>query len=106
MTMPDAVDALLRLAARGRARASTRASTTSPPSTRPPARSAISVLAGFPEAEITFEPDLKRQAIVDTWPADVDDRAARADWGLAPRYDLESGFADYLIPRIRERYRA
>jgi nucleoside-diphosphate-sugar epimerase len=64
------------------------------------------VADGFPDAEITFKPDLKRQAIVDSWPADVDDSAARADWGLAPRYDLESGFADYLIPRIRDLYRS
>jgi nucleoside-diphosphate-sugar epimerase len=62
------------------------------------------VLTGFPDAKISFEPDLKRQAIVDSWPADVDDSAARADWGLAPAYDLESGFGEYLIPRIRTRY--
>ena len=33
----------------------------------------------------------KRQGIVDSWPADVDDAAARRDWGFAPRFDLESG---------------
>ena len=64
------------------------------------------VIDGFPDAEITFDPDIKRQAIVDSWPADVDDAAAREDWGLAPRYDLVSGFADYLIPRIRDLYRS
>ena len=26
------------------------------------------------------------------------------DWGLAPSYDLESAFADYLIPTIAQRY--
>ena len=49
--------------------------------------------------------DVKRQAIVDSWPEDVDDSAARRDWGFAPRYDFESAFDDYLIPTIRERYR-
>jgi len=63
------------------------------------------VLDGFPEADITFVPDLKRQAIVDTWPADVDDSAARRDWRFAPRYDLARAFEEYLIPNIRERYR-
>jgi len=48
--------------------------------------------------------DAKRQGIIDTWPADVDDSAARRDWGFAPRYDFERAFADYLIPTIRERY--
>ena len=63
------------------------------------------VLAGFPDADISFAPDVKRQAIVDSWPADVDDSAARRDWGLAPTYDLERAFSEYLVPNIRERYR-
>ena len=37
--------------------------------------------------------------------ADVDDSAARGDWGFAPRYDFDRAFEDYLIPTIRERYR-
>lgn len=35
------------------------------------------VLKAFPGADITFKPDLKRQAIVDFLAADVDDTAAR-----------------------------
>ena len=35
---------------------------------------------------------------------DVDDRAARNDWGFAPKYDFDGAFEDYLIPRIKERY--
>ncbi len=62
------------------------------------------VLEGFPAAEITFAPDPKRQAIVDSWPADVDDSRAREDWGLAPRHRVESAFSEFLIPRIRTRY--
>jgi len=62
------------------------------------------VLGGFPDADITFAPDLKRQAIVDSWPADVDDTAARHDWAFAPRYDLDRAFAEYLVPNIRKRY--
>jgi hypothetical protein len=42
------------------------------------------VMAAFPTAAITFAVDEKRQAIVDTWPADVDDSAAREDWGFEP----------------------
>ena len=45
------------------------------------------VLRHFPDAQIDFAPDLKRQRIVDTWPADLDDSAARRDWGWAPDYD-------------------
>jgi nucleoside-diphosphate-sugar epimerase len=62
------------------------------------------VRVAYPKAEITYEPDRRRQAIVDSWPRAVDDKAARGDWGLAPAYDLESAFADYLIPTIARRY--
>ncbi len=58
----------------------------------------------FSAAEITFEPDPKRQEIVDSWPAEVDDSAARADWGWSPEYDLDRAFADYLVPAVTERY--
>ena len=42
---------------------------------------------------------------MDSWPADVDDSAARRDWGFAPVYDEARAFSDYLVPTIRERYR-
>jgi NAD(P)-dependent dehydrogenase (short-subunit alcohol dehydrogenase family) len=41
----------------------------------------------------------------DSWPEDVDDSAARGDWGYAPRYDLDRAFSDYLTPTIRRRYK-
>ncbi len=62
------------------------------------------VLKAFPQAKITFAPDKKRQRIVDSWPADVDDSAARKDWGWEPDYDLERAFEAYLIPNITNRY--
>ena len=58
----------------------------------------------FPDAETTFEPDLARQAIVDSWPEACEDAAARADWGWAPTYDLDAAFDQYLVPRVRRRY--
>ena len=60
--------------------------------------------AAFPRAALGWHTDAKRQAIVDSWPADVDDSAARRDWGYAPAYDFERAFSEYLIPTIRERY--
>jgi hypothetical protein len=41
---------------------------------------------------------------VDSWPADVDDSAARRDWGFAPRYGEAEAFEEYLIPTIRRQY--
>jgi threonine 3-dehydrogenase len=64
------------------------------------------VLKAFPGGDIRFSPDDKRQSIVDSWPEDVDDSAARADWGFAPSYDQSRAFEEYLIPVIRQRYRS
>ncbi len=104
MVMSDAVDGLVQLARAERAQLGRTVYNIT--AFNPSAEEIRSlVMAGFPGAEISFEPDLKRQAIVDTWPADVDDNAARSDWGLDPRYDLEGGFNEFLIPRIRDRYK-
>jgi len=64
------------------------------------------VVQSFPGADIVFEPDPKRQKIVDTWPLDVDDGPARRDWGWAPKYDLDRAFSEYLVPEIKKRYRS
>ena len=61
-------------------------------------------VAAFPGAEITFEPNPRRQGIVDSWPEDVDDSQARTDWGWVPDYNIESFFGDYFLPHIRRRY--
>ncbi len=62
------------------------------------------VAKAFPGAVVTFQPDLKRQDIVESWPKDLDDSAARRDWGWAPDYSLERTFNEYLIPNIARRY--
>lgn len=63
------------------------------------------VIAAFKGAEISFEPDTARAAIVDSWPADVDDSAARRDWGWKPEYDAARAFDEYLIPTISDYYK-
>jgi len=62
------------------------------------------VLKYFPGAQITYQPDEKRQRIVDSWCADMDDSPAQRDWGWQPDYDLQRAFAEYLVPNIRKRY--
>lgn len=62
------------------------------------------VLQFFPGAEIVFRPDEKRQSIVDSWPAELDDSAARRDWDWNPTYDLKRTFSEYLWPNVRKRY--
>jgi nucleoside-diphosphate-sugar epimerase len=62
------------------------------------------VLKAFPNAEITFEPDMKREGIVDSWPADLDDSHACRDLGWRPDFDVDRAFDEYLVPNIRQRY--
>ena len=62
------------------------------------------VIRAFPDAGITWVNDVKRQGIVDSWPADVDDTAARRDWGFEPAYDCDRAFREYLIPTIHAHY--
>jgi threonine 3-dehydrogenase len=62
------------------------------------------VCKAFPNAQISYKPHQKRQAIVDSWCADVDDSAAREQWGWQPKFDAQSAFFEYLIPTIRSVY--
>jgi threonine 3-dehydrogenase len=105
MVMPDGVDALLTLAAAPRG-ALTRTEYNLRAFSLSAAEIRDIVLRECPAAVITFKVDDKRQAIVDTWPADVDDSSARADWNFNPIYDLPRAVHDYLMPTIRRRYRA
>jgi threonine 3-dehydrogenase len=103
MAMPDAVTALLALASADTA--SLTQSVYNITSFSPTAGQIRDiVLKEFRDASITFRPDDKRQAIVDSWPSDVDDTAARNDWGFSPSFDLDRAFSEYLIPEIRRRY--
>jgi len=104
MAMPDAVQALLTLA--GAPRASLSRSAYNVTAFNPSAEEVRQVvLEAFPSAQITYRVDEKRQGIVDSWPPDIDDAAARRDWGFTPQYDFTRAFTEYLIPTIRERYR-
>ncbi len=103
MAMPDGVEALLTLAAAPRA--GLRRTAYNVGAFNPSAEEVRNVvMQAFPGAAIDWRVDLKRQAIVDSWPADVDDSAARRDWGFQPRFDFDRAFSEYLIPTIRARY--
>lgn len=103
MVMPDAVTALQCLAAAHESVLSRRVyNVTSFSLTAGEFRD--HVLQFFPNTQITFEPDFKRNNIVDSWPSDLNDNSARRDWGWQPAYDVERAFSEYLVPNIRTRY--
>jgi len=103
MAMPDAIDALLGLMDAPSENLTSHVYNVTAYS---PSARAFADLAtkAFPQADITFSPDDKRQGIVDTWPAALDDTRARDDWGFEAAYDLGRTFDEYLIPNIKKRY--
>ena len=103
MIMPDAIDSIIAIMSVARKQLSRTVYNIS----------SFSVSAGdfrnniikyYTEAEIDFALDEKRQSMVDSWPEDVDDTAARKDWNFSPEYDFSRAFEDYLIPKIRNQY--
>jgi len=103
MAMPDAIDAILALM---EAPAEKLTQTVYNVAAYNPSAGEFAerTLEAFPGARISFEPDFKRQRIVDTWPARIDDDAARRDWGFSPKYDFATTFDEYLVPNIRKLY--
>jgi nucleoside-diphosphate-sugar epimerase len=103
MAMPDAIDALLALMDAPKEKLTSHVYNIN--AFNPSAEEfAKLVKRAFPSADISFVPDLRRQGIVDSWPEDVDDARARADWGFSAKYGLERAFEEYLLPNIRKRY--
>ncbi|MDJ0366255.1 NAD-dependent epimerase/dehydratase family protein [Hymenobacter sp. H14-R3] len=65
-----------------------------------PAEITTAIQQETPGFQVSYAPD-QRQAIADSWPASIDDTAARQDWGWAPEFDLEKMTRDMLV-HLRE----
>jgi threonine 3-dehydrogenase len=103
MTMPEAIDATLQLAAAPRNKLTQIVYNIA--SFSPSAGEVAELVKQyFPRAVINFEPDDRRQAIVDSWPESLDCSAAKDDWGFTPTYTIEQAFETYLVPRITKQY--
>jgi threonine 3-dehydrogenase len=100
MYMPDALRALVELSDADAGRLTRRVYNIAAFSPRAD-EIAASVTRRVPRAKLSFRPDPRRQAILDSWPRILDDTNARADWGWKPEFDLEQ-MSDDLVPRIRE----
>jgi len=103
MAMPDAIKALRLLAAAPAERLRQRVyniASFSPSAAEIRGR----VLRAFPRADLSYRPDRPRAAIVDSWPAEVDDSPARRDWDWGPDYDFNRTFDEYLVPTVARFY--
>ncbi len=99
MTMPDAIQSIVSLF---EAPAANLSRTVYNVGAFAPSASEVEELLRktWPDAQVTYQVNQSRQGFLDTWPGDVDDTAAREDWGYAPRYGFEEAFAQYLIPGL------
>lgn len=105
MTMPDGIDALIRLALAAPEKLSRRAYNVRGFASKA-SEIRSEVLKHYPDAEIAFDPDPARQRLVDSWPEDVDATLAQRDWGFSPRHGLSQALSDYLVPAMKKRYAA
>jgi threonine 3-dehydrogenase len=93
--MPDAVRATLELMEAPSNKISVRTSYNLAGMSFSPEEVATSIRKLMPNFKINYKPDF-RQAIADSWPASIDDSAARQDWGWRPEYDLDAMTKDML----------
>ena len=69
-----------------------------------PEELAAAIRRQLPEFEIDYHPDPVRQAIADSWPESIDDRAAAEEWNWKPRWDLEAMTRE-MLEKLSERRR-
>jgi nucleoside-diphosphate-sugar epimerase len=105
MYMPDAIAAMINLmqAEQGRLRYRNAYNVTAMSVT--PNAIAEAIRRHVPGFAVDYEVDPVRQAIADSWPRSLDDGAARADWGFAPRFDLEAMAKD-MLDRLKDKLAA
>ncbi len=103
MVMPDAIDSLIQLSEAEESRLRQRVYNVT--SFAPTAGEFAEVLnTHYPAAVVKYSVNEARQRIVDSWPANIDDSAARRDWDWKPQFGLKSALIDYLIPQVSQRY--
>jgi nucleoside-diphosphate-sugar epimerase len=96
MYMPDAIRAMIEVMQADSARLTHRNAYNIAAISATPAMLAEAILRQFPDFVVDYDVDPIRQAIADSWPNSLDDSAARADWGWAPRFDLDAMTVDML----------
>jgi nucleoside-diphosphate-sugar epimerase len=102
MYMPDAIRAMIELMEADAARLTHRNAFNVTAMSVTPEQLALEIREHIPDFVMDYEIDPVRQAIADSWPQSLDDSAARAEWGWAPRYDLATMTRD-MIERLRDK---
>jgi len=102
MYMPDCLKSILDLMAADLGRLKHHANFNVTAMSFTAAELAAEIHKHIPSFTVNYEPDF-RQAIADSWPASIDDSAARAEWGWRPDYDLARMTTDMLAVLTKRR---
>ena len=96
MYMPDALDAITGLLEANPDKLIHRNAFNVTAMSFDPEDIAASIRKEIPEFKLNYDVDPVRQAIANSWPDSLDDRAAREEWGWSPKYDLDAMTRDML----------
>ena len=95
MYMPDCLKSILDLMDADPARLDHHADFNLAAMSFTPAELAAEIRKHIPGFVCAYQPDF-RQQIADSWPASIDDSAARREWGWKPDFDLAAMTADMI----------
>jgi nucleoside-diphosphate-sugar epimerase len=102
MYMPDALRAMIELMEADGERLVHRNAFNVTAMSFTPSQLAREIQKHIPTFGIEYSVDPVRQGIADSWPDNMDDSAARREWGWTPKYTLEAMTRD-MIARITDR---
>ncbi len=106
MYMPDALKAAIGLMAADSKQLKHRNSFNVSAFALTPERLAAAIREHVPSFQCEYQSEKVRQGIADSWPNNMDDTAAREEWGWKPDYDLNAMVVDMLdkLPAFLDRF--
>jgi len=65
----------------------------------------IKIKEFFPNFKLSYDIDMNRQKIVDSWPNFINDTLAREEWGWSSNLNFDNFFINYINPNLKEYYK-
>jgi len=104
IAMPDAIDAIIKLMNTSKENIKSRIYnvTSFSPSV---SDLEIKIKEFFPNFKLSYDIDINRQKIVDSWPNFINDTLAREEWGWSSNLNFDNFFINYINPNLKEYYK-
>tara|TARA_B100001996_G_scaffold225515_1_gene173671 strand:+ start:1619 stop:2584 length:966 start_codon:yes stop_codon:yes gene_type:complete len=104
IAMPDAIDAIIKLMNTSKENIKSRIYnvTSFSPSV---SDLEIKIKEFFPNFKLSYDIDMNRQKIVDSWPNFINDTLAREEWGWSSNLNFDNFFINYINPNLKEYYK-